>query len=129
NRMKSWMRATMALTLAGLMAAVTGLAALDGCTPKDSTSAVASAKAIVDRTVDDHSYARPQEARVTHVDLDLTADFESKTLRGTASLQIEPQANAKQVVLDTKALDIEAVTDAAGAPLKYALGKDDPMMG
>jgi aminopeptidase N len=122
--MKSWIRAG---SLAGL---VTVLATVLGsCAPKDSTSATANVNAIVARTVDDHSFARPLEARVTQVDLDLTADFASRTLRGTASLTLETQANAKQVILDTKALDIEGVTDAAGAPLKYSLGKGNAMMG
>ena len=124
--MKSWMRA---LPAAGLAAVIAGAFALNGCAPKDSTSTIANVNAIVAHTTDDHSYAKPQEARVTHVDLDLTADFESKTLRGTASLTLEAQANAKQVILDTKALDIEGVTDASGGPLKYVLGKGDPMMG
>jgi leukotriene A-4 hydrolase/aminopeptidase len=86
-------------------------------------------QAIVARTIDDHSWARPQEARVTHVDLDLTADFTKKILSGTATLTLATEANAKQVILDTKALDIEGVTDASGAPLKYTLGKGNDMMG
>ena len=124
--MKSWMRAT---SLAGLIAALAGVTALHGCAPKDSATTITSVNAIVAKTVDDHSFARPLEARVTHVDLDLTADFETRTLHGTASLTLETQANAKQVILDTKALDIEGVTDASGGPLKYMLGKGDPMMG
>jgi len=124
--MKSWMRA---LPAAGLAAVITGAFALNGCTPKDSATTTTSVNAIVARTADDHSFAKPQEARVTHVDLDLTADFETRTLHGTASLTLETQANAKQVILDTKALDIEGVTDASGGPLKYSLGKGDPMMG
>ncbi|ESQ85877.1 hypothetical protein AEAC466_01480 [Asticcacaulis sp. AC466] len=85
--------------------------------------------AIVAKTVDPHSYARPQEARVSHVDLDLTADFQTKTLAGTATLTLITEANAKQVILDTRALDIEAVTDASGSPLKFTLGKGNAMMG
>ncbi|MBP2160209.1 MULTISPECIES: M1 family metallopeptidase [Asticcacaulis] len=104
-----------------------GAAGLTACQPKPSGRA--TPEAMVARTVDDHSYARPQEARVRHVDLDLTADFNKKVLRGTASLQLETEANAKRVVLDTRALDIEKVTDGSGAPLKYTLGKNDPMMG
>jgi len=124
--MKSWMRAT---SLAGLAAALACVLTLTSCTPKDSTSTTTSVNAIVNRTIDDHSYAKPQEARVISVDLDLTADFESRTLRGTASLTVDSKANAKQVILDTKALDIEGVTDASGGPLKFSLGKNDPMMG
>ncbi|WP_443748718.1 M1 family metallopeptidase [Asticcacaulis solisilvae] len=85
--------------------------------------------AMVARTVDDHSYARPQEVRVRNVDLDLTADFQARQLKGTATLKLESKANAKQVVLDVKDLGIEKVTDPSGAPLKYALGKVDAMMG
>ena len=127
--MKSWMRATTALTLAGLMATVAGVSLLNSCAPKDQTSTIATVNAMVAKTIDDHSYARPLEARVTQVDLDLTADFETRTLRGTASLTVETQANAKQVVLDTKALDIEGVTDASGGPLKFTLGPNDPLLG
>lgn len=104
-----------------------GMAGLTGCQPKPSGRA--TPEAMVARSVDDHSYALPQEARVRHVDLDLTADFNKKVLRGTASLSLETEANAKRVVLDTRALDIEKVTDGSGAPLKYSVGKNDPMMG
>ena len=98
-----------------------------GCNHREA--AETGPQAMVARTVDDHSYARPQEARVHHVDLDLTADFVARQLKGTASLTLETEANAKQVVLDVKDLGIEKVTDASGAPLKYAFGKPDPMMG
>ena len=116
----------LALAAMAVMTLGAGLL-LTSCNPKESTEA--GPQAIVARTVDDHSYARPQEARVTDVDLDLTADFQTKTLQGTASLTLETEANAKQVILDTRALDIEKVTDASGAPLKYTLGKGDEMMG
>ena len=33
---------------------------------------------------DIHSYARPEQARVTHVDLDLRTDFAAKRISGTA---------------------------------------------
>ncbi len=113
------------VALGGVAAGLT--VGLQGCMRKESADG--EPQAIVARTVDDHSYARPQEARVVNVDLDLTADFQTKTLKGTASLLLQTEANAKQVILDTKDLDIEAVTDASGAPLKYTLGRGDDMMG
>ncbi len=118
-------------TIRRLATAVVAVAALgvglQGCIRKESADG--EPMAMVARTVDDHSYARPQEARVVHVDLDLTADFQSKTLKGTASLNLQTEANAKQVILDTKDLDIQSVTDASGAPLKYTVGRGDEMMG
>ena len=78
---------------------------------------------------DIHSFARPAEARVTHVALDLTADFTSRTLAGTATLTVERAAGATQIVLDTRDLEIDRVTDASGAELKFALGATDPILG
>jgi leukotriene-A4 hydrolase len=78
---------------------------------------------------DIHSYARPWEARVTHVALDLTADFTAKTLAGSATLDVERAAGAREVVLDTKGLSIERVTGKDGAPLKFTLGAADAILG
>jgi aminopeptidase N len=78
---------------------------------------------------DPHSYARPAEARVTHVSLDLTPDFEARQLRGTAALTVERAAGAQHLVLDTQDLHIDRVTDGKGAALLFALGPGDPVMG
>lgn len=118
--------------LAALAASLTavslaGVLLMTSCSPREPQSH--DPQTIVANTIDDHSWARPQEARVSHVDLDLTADFNKKVLSGTATLTLVTEANAKQVILDTKALDIQGVTDAAGAPLKYTLGRGNDMMG
>src|SRR4051812_13218722 len=39
--------------------------------------------------VDTHSFARPLEARVTHVVLDLNVDFDTRRIGGTATLDID----------------------------------------
>src|SRR6476659_5950368 len=62
--------------------------------------------------LDTHSYARPLEARVNHVALDLTVDFEAKRMVGTATLDIDRKADAKEIVLDDNGLEIQGVTDA-----------------
>ena len=64
---------------------------------------------------DPHSFARPAEARVRHVGLDLTVDFTTRTLSGTATLAIDRAAHGDTLVLDTRDLEIEAV-EAATAP-------------
>jgi len=78
---------------------------------------------------DIHSYARPWEARVTHVALDLVADFTGRTLGGSATLDVERAPGAREIVLDTKGLVIERVTGKDGAPLKFALGATDAILG
>ncbi|TMJ11755.1 MAG: M1 family metallopeptidase [Alphaproteobacteria bacterium] len=78
---------------------------------------------------DIHSYARPAEARVTHVALDLRTDFEAKRIGGTATLDVQAAPGAKEIVLDTKGLEIEEVTDAEGRTLAFRLGASDPILG
>src|SRR5688572_28088680 len=78
---------------------------------------------------DIHSFARPDEVRVTHVALDLTADFPAKTLSGRATLALQRAAGADRVVLDTRDLTIQSVTAPDGAPLKHALGDKDAILG
>ena len=64
---------------------------------------------ILDRpdAVDIHSYAKPLEARVTHVALDLDVDFDAKRVGGTATLDIEAKPGAKEIILDDKGLEID----------------------
>lgn len=75
------------------------------------------------------THAQPQVARVTHVALDLTADFARKTMRGTATLDVLAARTAREIVLDVDDLAIASVTNAAGKPLPYTVGQDDPELG
>jgi len=75
------------------------------------------------------SYARPEIARVTHVDLDLTADFKAHVMRGTATLDILARPGAREIVLDDKDLVISRITDARGRPLKWSVGASDDYKG
>ena len=75
------------------------------------------------------THARPEIARVTHTDVKLTANFATKTMSGTATLDVLAAPGAKEIVLDADDLDIAAITDAKGKPLRYTVGKDDPELG
>jgi len=61
--------------------------------------------------VDTHSYARPLEARVTHVALDLSVDFNTKRIGGTATLDIERKPGAGEIILDDRGLEIATIAD------------------
>jgi aminopeptidase N len=79
---------------------------------------------------DPHSFARPLEARVTHLDLDLRFDFAAKAVSGTATLDIDRQPTAREIVLDSDGYQVSAVTDAAsGAPLSFAYGAEQAALG
>ena len=79
--------------------------------------------------VDTHSFARPLEARVTHVALDLTVDFDTKRLGGTATLDIDRKSAAKEIVLDDAGLEIASVTDGSKHPLSFVVGAKDENLG
>ena len=79
--------------------------------------------------VDYHSFANPNEIRVTHLSLDLTANFESKQLVGEVTLDVErtkPENNT--LVLDTRALEIERVS-VEGESVPFEMGETDPDLG
>jgi aminopeptidase N len=100
------------------------LAGLAGCAGRVAKDAAAELQ-----VSDPHSYARPAEARVGHVSLELLADFTAHTLSGTAKLAIERQVDADSVILDTRDLTIEKVTDVAGNALGFNVGAADPVRG
>ncbi len=83
----------------------------------------------MDVTKDYHSFANPEQVMVTHIDLDLTANFDEKKLTGTAELTYEKQTpTASQLVLDTRALTITRVT-SAGKDISFDLAEADPNLG
>ena len=115
--------ATAALLLAACQTAVAPL-------PLAETSAASPAPVLATPdALDIHTYARPLEARVTHLDLDLAVDFTARRIGGTAALDIERRPDATEVVLDSKGLEIHGVTDAAGQPLQWTMGQPDETFG
>ncbi|MGC4030078.1 MAG: M1 family metallopeptidase [Steroidobacteraceae bacterium] len=112
------------------------LCALAACSksPPDAKPAVAAAQTPVPAVLttpdarDVHSFAEPARARVTHVDLDLVADFDSRTFSGSAALDVEAAPDAA-LTLDTRDLDIESVQDDGGRALPWQPGATDPVLG
>ena len=76
--------------------------------------------------MDTHSNALPNEAVITHMDLDITVDMVAQQIQGTASFDV--QATGKQIILDTDGLTILSVTDTTGKSLVHALG-DSTFLG
>ena len=118
--------AAAALLLAGCQVSETDNAANSG---ESSQKAEISPILTTPDAKDDASYARPLEARVHHVALDLTVDFDAKRVGGTAALDIDRKADAKEIVLDDKGLEIESITDGDNQPLQYKVGAVDPKLG
>jgi len=120
----------------GLVSMMALATALGGCamipgfgSGSDMPPVPASATAPVEYVRDIHSHARPEIARVKHVVLDLTTNFATGTLSGTAALDITAVPGATEIILDVRNLDIQDVRDASGAPLQFQTGDNDPLLG
>lgn len=81
-----------------------------------------------DLPLDTFSHARPNEARVTHVSLDLTADFERKVFSGSATLSIQARPGVDEIVLDIDRLDIRTVR-INGSDTSYSITDHRPNIG
>jgi len=132
----------------GLLAGAVCLPLLFACSENNNTnaekvqasSASATNEAMVDSTLSDahaeiasgkdyHSFANPDEIRVTHLNLDLTANFDTKQLVGHVQLDVErTSSDNNTLVLDTRELDITRVT-ANGEDIPFTLGKPDADLG
>lgn len=78
---------------------------------------------------DIHSFARPDEAVVRHLALDLNVDFEGKRLAGSATLTIETSDGAAELVLDSNGLTIDNVTLDDGKTTTFSIGQAQPYLG
>ncbi len=82
---------------------------------------------------DPHSFSRPEEVAVTHLDLDLAADFTARRLAGEAVFRVQRHAaSADRLILDSRDLDISAVearTGGAWQAVDWHLGEADAVLG
>lgn len=81
-----------------------------------------------DQYVDEfHSYAQPNKAAITHLDLEIDIDFDKKILGGKATYQIHSQ-DTEEIILDSKYLDI-IKAEADGVATDFELGAFDESLG
>ncbi len=78
---------------------------------------------------DPHSYARPWEAKVTHMTLTFSPNFEDKILTGKVIYTYKKDPHGLQLRLDCKNLNITKVESSDGTPLAYTLSETDSLLG
>src|SRR3712207_4854846 len=78
---------------------------------------------------DPHSFAQPQEAVVTHLNLSLAVDFATQRLTGTATYQIKQEKNAQKIVLDVNGLIIQEAYLDQNTPATFYVGGAKPHLG
>ncbi len=79
---------------------------------------------------DIHSFANTHEIAVKHLALDLTVNFDTKTLSGKATLTLDNKKKTKQLILDTRGLEIDKITlDEKETRAKFTLGDEQKIFG
>lgn len=79
--------------------------------------------------IEDYSFAQLNDVAVTHMDLDLTVDFDRQVISGTAAFDLDNKTKAEVVRLDTWALRIQDVVFDDGKPARWQLGDSLPLIG
>ncbi len=98
-------------------------------------SACSDSKPTPDRSalaIDPHSFANLTQVQMTHVQLDLSADFNNKILSGDAILTLKYNQKAAELILDTRALTISKVIGFCHnkwQSLDFSMGKQDKILG
>ena len=94
----------------------------------NGTSAKAQHIAAMNQVTDHHSFARPGEARITHLEWNASVDFASRTISGAATYDIETAPDAERIMFDTHELAIKEVL-VDGTPVEFGLGEAQPFIG
>src|SRR5687767_1016001 len=81
------------------------------------------------RVKDPHSYSDPTQAVVTHLELDMKVDFQTRKLSGVATWDYLATDSALFIHFDTHNLNIEAVYNEMNGPIAFDLGPNDKVLG
>lgn len=100
---------------------------LFSCTPNTETSNTNDQVEMKEE--DQHSFAKPDEAVVTHLSWDAVVNFDLKKIQAKASLTINTSFEAGALMLDTKDLTIVSVMNGNNEVLTYRLGEAQPHVG
>jgi aminopeptidase N len=77
---------------------------------------------------DPHTWSKPNEARVTHLEWNAGVDFAKKIIVATATYDIQIITPTTEIIFDTKHLSISEVL-VDGAPVKFSLGEEKEHLG
>ena len=83
--------------------------------------------------VDHHTYANKDEATISHLDLDITVDFQTKVISGSASYHFDQDSAARAITLDLNGLLIDSILlisrTGEHSRATYLIGDHDPILG
>ena len=80
--------------------------------------------------ITNHSFSNYKSVIISHVELNFNISLDKKEIVGIADIKFNKiDSFAKSLILDTKCLIIEKVTDSEGKILDYKLGAKDTILG
>ena len=78
---------------------------------------------------DQHSFSKPELARVTHLNWKAKVDFNTKTIQAVATWNVQLAPDAQEIIFDTKDLAIEKILLDDSEPVTPVLAESDPLFG
>jgi len=102
-----------------------------GCaTNSEDSSASAKSNAILEmkRATDFHSYSRPEEAVITHLNWTAAVNFDTRIISATAAYDIHASEGAERILFDCVDLAIKEVR-VDGETVEWELGPTQPFIG
>ena len=86
----------------------------------------------VPNAVDHHSFAKPEESIITHLNLDLKVDFSDEVITGIATYLISSDSSAEKIILDVNHLSVDSIfllTNAGRKSAQFSIGPALPHVG
>ena len=124
----------MKLTFISTCILMTGLLGISSCNThsensnEDKSDARSQAILNMKRATDHHSYSKPEEAVVTHLEWDANVDFETRIINATANYLIKTSEDAKRILFDIRELDILSVR-VDGIETSFEIGDEQAFIG
>ncbi len=106
-------------------------ALLAGCADAPSERSEKTKEKIAEMNLvrDNHSFARPNEARINHLEWTADINFDERSIGATAVYYIEQFEGAKEIVFDMRGLLIESIETNDGGPVEYSIGPEQAFLG
>lgn len=103
---------------------------LAACEPSSDRSDKSREKiADMKRITDKHSFARPEEAKISHLHWTAEVDFDTKVIRAIASYTIEHSPEAREMVFDMRDLLIHRISTNDLDEVSFEVGPEQAFLG
>ncbi len=106
---------------------LTGISTFSSCLDTDHKKNTEEISATY-TDMDIHTHAKPTQAVIKHLALDLNVDFDTKKISGTAAYDIQVNRGADSIILDVRNLDIQEVW-VGDEKVEFTLGPDAEWIG